>query len=107
MLDTLFDKLKTATDPFAIQSLEQGIWEQWTVVPDAGQRELMFRGIETVRQLLDVPVWVTCSTNAASWTRAGEIGANVLTIVQPLPTLTERIARYRQARYFRPVDDSE
>ena len=34
MLDTLFDKLQTATDPFAIQSLEQGIWEQWTMVPD-------------------------------------------------------------------------
>lgn len=64
----------------------------------AERRELMFRGIETVRRLLDVPVWVTCSTNAATWTRAGEIGANVLTIVQPLPTLTERIARYRQAR---------
>ena len=64
----------------------------------ADRRELMFRGIETVRRLLDVPVWVTCSTNAATWTRAGEIGANVLTIVQPLPTLTERIARYRQAR---------
>jgi len=64
----------------------------------ADRRELMFRGIETVRSLLDLPVWVTCSTNAATWTRAGEIGAHVLTIVQPLPTLTERIARYRQAR---------
>ena len=70
----------------------------------ADRRELMFRGIETVRRLLDVPVWVTCSTNAATWTRAGEIGANVLTIVQPLPTLTERIARYRQARAERGLD---
>ena len=50
MLDTLFEKLKTATDPFAIQSLEQGIWEQWTMVPDAGQRELMFRGIAEMSQ---------------------------------------------------------
>lgn len=64
----------------------------------ADRRELMFRGIETVRGLLDLPVWVTCSTNAATWTRAGEIGAHVLTIVQPLPALAERIARYRQAR---------
>lgn len=64
----------------------------------ADRREIMFRGIETVRRLLPVPVWVTCSTNAATWTRAGEIGANVLTIIQPLPTLTERITRYRQAR---------
>jgi alkanesulfonate monooxygenase SsuD/methylene tetrahydromethanopterin reductase-like flavin-dependent oxidoreductase (luciferase family) len=70
----------------------------------ADRRESMFRGIETVRRLLDVPVWVTCSTNAATWTRAGEIGANVLTIVQPLPTLTERIARYRQARAERGLD---
>src|SRR5687768_17939279 len=37
-------------------------------------------------------------------TRAGEIGANVLTIVQPLPMLTERIARYRQARVEHGLD---
>ena len=74
----------------------------------ADRRELMFRGIQTVRRLwrgqAPVPVWVTCSTNAATWTRAGEIGANVLTIVQPLPALTERIARYRQARAERGHD---
>jgi alkanesulfonate monooxygenase SsuD/methylene tetrahydromethanopterin reductase-like flavin-dependent oxidoreductase (luciferase family) len=68
-----------------------------------GRREAMFRGIETVRRLWrgaqpELPVWVTCSTNAATWTRAGGIGANVLTIVQPLQTLAERIARYRAAR---------
>lgn len=70
----------------------------------ADRRELMFRGIETVRRLLDLPVWVTCSTNAATWTRAGEIGAHVLTIVQPLPVLAERIARYRRARAERGLD---
>ena len=70
----------------------------------ADRRELMFRGIETVRGLLDIPIWVTCSTNAASWTRAGEVGANVLTIIQPLATLQERIARYRQARAERGLD---
>ena len=70
----------------------------------ADRRELMFRGIETVRRLLDVPIWVTCSTNAATWTRAGEVGANVLTIVQPLATLKERIARYRKARAERGLD---
>ena len=85
----------------------------------ADRRELMFRGIETVRRLwrgeevridgaevllhprpvqAELPVWVTCSTNAATWTRAGEIGANALTIVQPLPSLAEKIARYRAAR---------
>jgi len=50
MLDTLFEKLKTATDPFAVQALEQGIWEQWTMVPDLAQRELMLRGIAEMSQ---------------------------------------------------------
>jgi natural product biosynthesis luciferase-like monooxygenase protein len=74
----------------------------------ADRKERMFHGIETVRQLWrdglrpqpiqpELPVWVTCSTTTASWARAGEIGANVLTIVQPLPALAERIARYRAA----------
>ena len=34
VLDTLFVKLQTATDPLAIQSLEAAIWEQWVMVPD-------------------------------------------------------------------------
>ena len=38
VLDTLFAKLKDATDPVAIQSLEAAIWEQWTMVPDQQQR---------------------------------------------------------------------
>jgi tetratricopeptide (TPR) repeat protein len=50
MLDTLFDKLQAATDPVAIQSLESAIWEQWIMVPDAGQRELMLRGIAEMQQ---------------------------------------------------------
>ena len=50
MLDTLFAKLQTATDPMAIQSLEAAIWEQWIVVPDARQRELMMRGIVEMQQ---------------------------------------------------------
>ncbi|CAN5877245.1 hypothetical protein BH11PSE3_BH11PSE3_27380 [soil metagenome] len=50
MLDTLFGKLQTATDPAAIQALEAAIWEQWTMVPDAGQRELMMRGIAEMQQ---------------------------------------------------------
>lgn len=78
----------------------------------ADRRELMFSGIEAMRRLwrgeaevrlepqpvqAELPVWVTCSMNAATWARAGEIGANVLTIVQPLPALAEKIARYRSA----------
>jgi len=50
MLDALFAKLQTATDPMAIQSLEAAIWEQWTVVPDPQQRALMLRGIAEMQQ---------------------------------------------------------
>ncbi len=50
MLDTLFEKLKAATDPFAVQALEQGIWEQWTMVPDPPSRQLMMRGIAEMQQ---------------------------------------------------------
>jgi len=50
MLDTLFAKLQTATDPMAIQSLEGAIWEQWVMVPDGPQRELMLRGIAEMQQ---------------------------------------------------------
>ena len=45
MLDNLFAKLQSATDPMAVQLLEQAIWEQWTMVPDSEQRKLMLRGI--------------------------------------------------------------
>ncbi len=50
VLDTLFAKLQTATDPMAIQSLEAAIWEQWTVVPEPQQRALMLRGIAEMQQ---------------------------------------------------------
>ena len=50
VLDTLFDKLRTATDPSAVQVLEQGIWEQWTMVPEPAHRQLMLRGIAEMQQ---------------------------------------------------------
>ncbi len=50
MLDTLFAKLQTATDPTAVQSLEQAIWEQWTMVPEGPPRQLMLRGIAEMEQ---------------------------------------------------------
>jgi tetratricopeptide (TPR) repeat protein len=50
MLDTLFAKLQTATDPVAIQSLEAAIWEQWTMVPGDAERQLMMRGIAEMEQ---------------------------------------------------------
>lgn len=50
MLETLFAKLQTATDPMAIQSLEAAIWEQWVMVPEGPPRELMLRGITEMQQ---------------------------------------------------------
>ena len=45
MLDTLFIKLQSATDPSAIRSLEAAICEQWVMFPDMGHRAVMMRGI--------------------------------------------------------------
>lgn len=50
VLDTLFIKLQSATDPSAIKSLEAAIWEQWVMVPDMSQRALMMRGIAEMQQ---------------------------------------------------------
>jgi tetratricopeptide (TPR) repeat protein len=50
MLETLFAKLQTATDPVAVRSLESAIWEQWIMVPDPGQQELMLRGIVEMQE---------------------------------------------------------
>jgi len=50
MIDTLFDRLKAATDPSAVQALEQAIWEQWTMVPNAAHLQLMMRGIAEMQQ---------------------------------------------------------
>ena len=50
VLDTLFIKLRDATDPTAIQSLEAAIWEQWVMVPDMSQRAIMMRGIAEMQQ---------------------------------------------------------
>jgi len=50
VLDTLFEKLRTATEPAAGQALEQGIWEQWTMVPEPAHRLLMLRGIAEMQQ---------------------------------------------------------
>lgn len=50
ILDTLFIKLQSATDPSAIKSLEAAIWEQWVMVPDMSQRALMMRGIAEMQQ---------------------------------------------------------
>ena len=97
------------------------------------RKDVMFEGIETVRRLwrgeavrqigvegrelevrtlprpvqAEIPIWVTASTSPATWSRAGEIGAHVLTIVQPLPTLADRIARYRAGRTAAGLDPEQ
>ena len=53
MLDTLFAKLQTATDPVAIQSLEAAIWEQWTIVSEPEQRQLK-QSVETFSKLIEI-----------------------------------------------------
>lgn len=50
VLDTLFIKLRDATDPSAIRTLEAAIWEQWVMVPDMSQRAQMMRGIAEMQQ---------------------------------------------------------
>ena len=50
MLDTLFDKLRTATDPFAIQALEAGHLGAMDRGPRPAQRQLMMRGIAEMQQ---------------------------------------------------------
>jgi Flp pilus assembly protein TadD len=49
LLDTLFQKLQEATDPVSAQTLEQAIWEQWTLLPDPTQRALMIRGMNEMQ----------------------------------------------------------
>jgi natural product biosynthesis luciferase-like monooxygenase protein len=48
----------------------------------------------------DLPVWISISNDAATWVKAGEIGAHVLTAIlrQPLNALAEKIQLYREAR---------
>lgn len=48
----------------------------------------------------ELPIWITSSGNVSTFESAGALGANLLThmIGQDLPTLAEKIQRYRQAR---------
>ena len=92
----------------------------------SNRHEEMFNGIETVRRLWrgesipvrsgtggtidvriyptpvqkDLPVWVTAAGNPATFIRAGEIGAHLLThlLDQDSARLAEKIALYRNAR---------
>jgi natural product biosynthesis luciferase-like monooxygenase protein len=91
----------------------------------ANRREVMLRGIETVRRLWrgekvrrrdgngtdievrilprpiqrELPIWVTAAGSPETFRLAGEIGANLLThfLNQDIEQLTEKIAMYRSA----------
>lgn len=97
--------------------LRKSAWED--------RREAMFRDVETVRALwrgepvslpngvgaqadvriyplplqAEIPVWVTSAKTTATWLRAAELGANVLTALleQSAEEVAERIALYRRA----------
>jgi natural product biosynthesis luciferase-like monooxygenase protein len=93
------------------------------------RREITYRNIEIIRRLWageavnfknvegedepvtilprplqpELPVWLTSSSSAATWVKAGELGANILTGLpaigaDPFQSLAERIALYRQTR---------
>ncbi len=94
--------------------------------PYEERKEVMFRGIETIRELWaggtitmagpggrevevrllprpvqpELPVWVTTAGSASTWERAGSIGANVLAaLVGYAPDeLADLVGRYRRAR---------
>lgn len=90
------------------------------------RKEVMFRHIETIRQIWagnpvswqgvgghpvtvkilprpvqqTLPIWITTAGSPATWTRAGEIGANILAALvgYSFEDLAERIRLYREAR---------
>lgn len=100
----------------------------------ADRRELMFETLEQVRRLwsgeavrfsgvegkevevrtfprpiqAELPIWITSSGNAETWSRAGEVGANILASVgsQPLDELREKIDLYRESRQRAGFDPS-
>ena len=101
MLDTLFAKLQTATDPVAIQSLEAAIWEQWIVVPDGPQRELMMRGIAEMQQRQlkqSVETFSKLIEIAPDLSEAWNKRATALLAARQLPGLAQRHLRDGEAR---------
>ena len=97
-----------------------------TPSPFEDRKDVMFRGIETIRRLwagesirLDgpqgrevevrtlprpiqtaLPIWITTAGNPETWERAGSVGANVLAALvgYSLEDLADMVRRYRLAR---------
>jgi len=90
----------------------------------ASRRELTFRHVQTLKDLWagrpvsfpgvegqpvevrtfprprrpELPLWLVHSTNPETWTKAGELGLHVLTLLDNWERLTANIAAYREAR---------
>ncbi|MBL8861130.1 MAG: LLM class flavin-dependent oxidoreductase [Planctomycetes bacterium] len=135
----LHDPIRIAEEWALVDNLSQGRvgiafasgWQanDFVLAPGnyAQRKDVMVRGIDTVRRLwrgetiqvpgpdgalLDVrtlprpvqpelPVWITTAGNVETYRAAGELGANVLThlLGQSLSELAGKIAAYREARH--------
>jgi natural product biosynthesis luciferase-like monooxygenase protein len=134
----LHDPIRVAEDWSVVDNLSGGRvgisfasgWhaEDFVLAPSnyEERKEIMFRGIETVRRLWageavkaaggdgreveirimprpvqgSLPVWVTSSGSRETWVRAGAIGANMLSGLRgdPRGELAQKIALYRDSR---------
>ena len=80
--------------------LIQRLWSGETIMmPGVGDQEVAVRLLPKPLQKR-LPVWITSAGSAATWIRAGEIGANILAalIGYSFEELAERIRSYREAR---------
>lgn len=133
----LHDPLLVAEEWAVVDNLSHGRaaisfasgWQpnDFVIAPEnyANRKELMLRGIETVRRLWrgekvqrrdgngtnievrilprpiqrELPIWVTSASSPETFRLAGEIGANLLTnlLSQSIEQLAEKIAIYRRA----------
>jgi natural product biosynthesis luciferase-like monooxygenase protein len=80
--------------------LIQRLWSGETfMMPGVGGQEVAVRLLPKPLQKR-LPIWITSAGSAATWIRAGEIGANVLAalIGYSFEELADRIRSYREAR---------
>jgi natural product biosynthesis luciferase-like monooxygenase protein len=76
------------------------LWRGESIVRTNGSGQETYITLEPRPVRRELPVWVTSSGSAQTFTSAGRIGANLLThlIGQDLPGLAEKIRLYRTAR---------